>query len=45
MSGWIKIHRQILEWEWYSDTNTFRVFLHLLLKANHKEKKYIEEWI
>jgi hypothetical protein len=40
MSGWIKIHRQILEWEWYSDTNTFRVFLHLLLKANHKEKKY-----
>jgi len=40
MSGWIKIHRQILEWEWYSDTNTFRVFLHLLLKANHIEKKY-----
>jgi hypothetical protein len=40
MSGWIKIHRQILEWEWYSDTNTFRIFLHLLLKANHKEKKY-----
>ena len=40
MSGWIKIHRQILEWEWYSDTNTFRVFLHLLIKANHKEKKY-----
>lgn len=40
MSGWIKIHRQILDWEWYSDTNTFRVFLHLLLKANHKEKKY-----
>jgi hypothetical protein len=40
MSGWIKIHRQILEWEWYSDTNTFRVFLHLLLKANHKEKRY-----
>jgi len=40
MSGWIKIHRQILEWEWYSDTNTFRVMLHLLLKANHKEKRY-----
>ena len=40
MSGWIKMHRQILEWEWYSDTNTFRVFLHLLLKANHKEKRY-----
>ena len=40
MSGWIKIHRQILEWEWYSDNNVFRVFMHLILKANHKEKRY-----
>ena len=40
MQGWIKIHRQILEWEWYSDINTTRLFMHLLLKANHKEKKY-----
>ena len=40
MSGWIKLHRQILEWEWYSDNNCFRLFLHLLLKANHKEKRF-----
>lgn len=40
MSGWIKLHRQIIEWEWYTDHNTFRVFLHLLLTANHKDKKY-----
>lgn len=40
MSGWIKIHRQILDWEWYSDVNTFRLFLHLILKANHKEKRF-----
>ena len=40
MSGWIKLHRQILEWEWYSDNNAFRVFLHLMLKANHKEKRF-----
>lgn len=40
MSGWIKIHRQILDWEWYSDNNTFRLFIHLILKANHKEKRY-----
>ena len=40
MIGWIKLHRQILEWEWYSDNNCFRVFLHLLLKANHKEKRF-----
>jgi hypothetical protein len=40
MSTWIKLHRQITEWEWYSDNNCFRVFVHLLLKANYKEKKY-----
>lgn len=40
MSGWIKIHRSILEWEWYEDTNTFRLFMHLILKANHKDKSY-----
>ena len=40
MSGWIKIHRQILDWEWYSDNNSFRVFMHLILTANYKEKRY-----
>ena len=40
MQGWIKLHRQIVEWEWYTDANTFRVFMHLLLNANHKEKRY-----
>lgn len=40
MSGWIKLHRQILDWEWYSDVNCFRLFTHLLLKANHKEKRF-----
>jgi len=40
MSTWIKLHRQIIEWEWYSDNNCFRVFVHLLLKANYKEKRY-----
>lgn len=40
MSGWIKLHRQIVDWEWYTEHNTFRVFIHLLLTANHKDKKY-----
>ena len=40
MEGWIKIHRKLIEWEWYNDINTKVVFLHLLLTANHKEKKW-----
>ena len=38
--GWVKLHRQITDWEWYTDGNTFRVFLHLLLNANHKDSRY-----
>ena len=38
--GFITLQRQILEWEWYSDGNTFRLFIHLLLKANHTDKSY-----
>ena len=38
--GWVKIHRKLLEWEWYDDYKTFRLFIHLLLKANHKVKNY-----
>lgn len=37
MSGWIKLHRQFLEWEWFEDANTMKVFLYILLKANHKD--------
>lgn len=39
-SGWIKLHRQLLEWEWYDDINTKCLFLHCLLKANHKDKTW-----
>ena len=37
MEGWISLYRKFTEWEWYTDANTMRVFLHLLLKANHKD--------
>jgi len=40
MSGWIKLHRGLTEWEWYTDANTMRVFIHCLLKANHTDKKW-----
>jgi hypothetical protein len=38
--GFIKLHRKITEWEWYSDINTSRLFLHLLLTANFEDKKW-----
>lgn len=40
MEGWIKIHRGLLDWEWYSDTNCVRMALHLLLKANFQTKRW-----
>ena len=33
MSGWIKLHRSTTEWEWYSDHNTTRLFIHLLING------------
>ena len=36
----IKLHRNILDWRWYEDSNTFRLFVHLLLKANYKDKDW-----
>lgn len=32
----IKLYKKMLDWEWYDDTNTFRLFLHCLLRANWK---------
>ena len=39
-SGWIKIHRSILEWEWYADPIISRVFIDFLIKANHAPGKW-----
>lgn len=40
MEGFITIHRRILEWEWYSDANVMRVFIHCLLRANYQEHSW-----
>lgn len=39
-NGWIKLQRAFLEWEWYDDSNVKMLFIHCLLMANHKDKKY-----
>lgn len=40
MDGYIKLHRRIIEWGWYEDANTFRLFIHLLLKANYYDSEF-----
>ena len=42
MGGWIKVPRSIIQWNWYEDTVTKSVFLHLLLLANHTDAKWRE---
>ncbi len=44
-TGWIKLNRKILDWQWYTDSNTFRVFLHLLLTANVKDGAFLKDTI
>ena len=38
--GYIKIHRQIFDWEWYGDPNTVVLWLHILLSANYEDKTW-----
>lgn len=40
MVGWIKLHRKMTEWEWYTDHNTFILFMHLLLTVNYEDTRY-----
>lgn len=38
--AFVKLSRKITEWEWYTDANTFRVFVHLLLAVNWKQGRF-----
>ena len=40
MSGWIKLHRKITDWEGWDDHNTTRLFIYLITKANHRDKSW-----
>lgn len=39
-NGFILLYRQITEWEWYQNPNTFRLFLHCLLMANFTDGRF-----
>lgn len=41
--GYIKIWRKIFQWGWYKDVNTLNLFIHCILKANHKTNYWRNE--
>ena len=38
--GFIKIHRKMLEWEWYGKPEVVTLWLHLLLTANWEDREW-----
>ena len=38
MTGWIKLHRKFLEWEWFDIADMVKLFIFLLLNTNTKPK-------
>ena len=38
--GFIKIYRSLLDWEWFDDANTLKLWLYILLRANWEERKW-----
>lgn len=38
--GWIKLYNSFLDWEWYSDGKMVKLFIHILIKANYKDKRW-----
>ncbi len=45
-NGWVRIHRRLLDWEWFKTPGMLNLFLYLILEATHSgikwEGKYIE---
>ena len=39
-NGYIKLHRSIVKWEWWSNRNTRDLFIYLLLAANIYDSRF-----
>ena len=38
--GWVKLHRTLVEWEWYGDIITRGIFIHCLIRCNHSDANW-----
>lgn len=38
--GFIKLDRNILNWRWYKNANTLKLFMHLLIIANYSDAEF-----
>jgi biotin operon repressor len=39
-SGWVCLHRKIIEWEWFDDPIMVKFFIYCVSKANFEDKTY-----
>lgn len=39
-TGFIMLHRGLIDWEWYTDVNPCKLFVHCLLKVNYSQKRW-----
>jgi len=39
-TGYIKLWRQFLEWQWFQDSGMVHFFIYLMIRASHKDQMY-----
>lgn len=40
VTGWVKMYRSFINWEWFTVPNMVHIFTYCLLKANHKDNRW-----